>query len=207
VPEITLLDVADPPELWAGLGFALVDGCCWVSDICLRLGTGGAGVVGWQLTDAVGLAELPVASGPVPAPPTPIVHPNGVVGLDHLVIATPDLPRTIAALTAHGLPLRRTREAGTPEQPFTQAFFRTERTILEVVGSEPAQAGSARFWGLAFTVADLNATVEYLGDRIRPAKQAVQAGRRIASLDRATGSTVPIAFMSERPAASARPAD
>lgn len=206
--DIDLLDVADAPELWSGLGFTVADGCCWVSDICFRLGADGRGVTGWQLADGDGLTEFPLAPGEGPPPPLSTVHPNGVIGLDHLVLTTPDLPRTIAALTDRGLPLRRTRDAGTPEQPLTQAFFRTGRTVLEVLGSEPAQPGEAQFWGLAFTVRDIDTTVAFLGDRVRPPKVAVQPGRRIATLDRAVGSTVPIAFMSERPpSTSVRPAD
>jgi hypothetical protein len=93
--------------------------------------------------------------------------------------------------------LRRTREAGRAEQPRRQAFFRLGGTIVEVVGSPTASGpGPAEFWGLAFTVADLDATVEFLGDRLHPAADAVQPGRRIATLAPAGGSTVPLAFMS-----------
>jgi hypothetical protein len=69
--------------------------------------------------------------------------------------------------------------------------------ILEVVGPpQPTEDGPARFFGLAWTVADLDATAAYLGDRLHPAKEAVQKGRRIATLDRTAGSTVAHAFMS-----------
>ncbi|HEX3795425.1 MAG TPA: VOC family protein [Acidimicrobiales bacterium] len=205
MPEIALLDVADRPQLWVHLGFSVIAGCCWVSDICFRLGAAGRGVTGWTLegADANGLDEFPSAHGAVPEAPATSgsdpasPHPNGVSALDHLVIAAPDLPRTIAALETLGLALRRTRDAGSKEQPLTQAFFRTGRTILEVVGSEPARPGPTQFWGLAFTTTDFDATVEFLGDQVRPPKAAVQSGRRIATLDRAVGSTVPIAFMSE----------
>ncbi|MBV9662995.1 MAG: glyoxalase, partial [Actinobacteria bacterium] len=61
---------------------------------------------------------------------------------------------------------------------------------------DPTGDGPARFYGLAFTVADLDATAAYLGDRLRPAKDAVQPGRRIATLDKSAGSSVAIAFMS-----------
>ena len=48
-------------------------------------------------------------------------------------------------------------------------------------------------------MADLDATARYLGDRLHPAKGAVQPGRRIATLDRGAGSTVAMAFMSPGP--------
>jgi hypothetical protein len=76
--------------------------------------------------------------------------------------------------------------------------------IVEVIGApEPAEGTAGRpagFFGLAFTVTDLDATAAWLGPRLHPAKDAVQPGRRIATLDRAAGSTVAIAFMSPGPA-------
>lgn len=195
--EIASLTVGDPPELWSHLGFVIDHGASWVSGIRHQLGDVGRGVVTWTLRDADGLAELPLGEGdPPPNRPTP-AHPNGVIALDHVVIGTPDLARTIAAFESAGIRLRRTRDAGTPDRPTLQAFFRLGETIAEVVGPPAGSSpGPARFYGLAFTVADLDATARFLGERLRPAKDAVQPGRRIATLDRAVGSTVPLAFMS-----------
>ncbi len=68
---------------------------------------------------------------------------------------------------------------------------------MEVVGSPTtAGPGPARFYGLAFTVDDLTTTADLLGPRLRPARDAVQSGRRIATLDWAAGSTIAMAFMS-----------
>jgi hypothetical protein len=116
-----------------------------------------------------------------------------VTALDHLVISTPNLGRTIENFEAAGLELRRTRDAGR----IHQAFFKVGEVILEVIGPpQPSGEGPARFWGLAWTVADLDATAAYFGDRLHAAKDAVQKGRRIATLDKAAGSTVAHAFMS-----------
>ena len=194
--EIALFAVADRAELWSDLGFVVDDGASWVSGICHRLNSPGKGVTGWELRDGDRIDELPAAHADSPAPrPTPD-HPNGVVALDHVVVATPDLDRTIAALESGGVRLRRTRDTGTAERPTRQAFFKMGETIVEVVGpGSGSSSGPAGFYGLAFTVADLDATARFLGDRLRPAKDAVQPGRRIATLDRAVGSTVPLAFM------------
>jgi hypothetical protein len=82
-----------------------------------------------------------------------------------------------------------------------QGFFKHGAVVLEVIGpAQPAGDGPARLWGLAFTVADLDATAVFLGDRLHPPKDAVQEGRRIATVDKSAGSTVPIAFMSGMPA-------
>jgi hypothetical protein len=199
VAEIASLVVADPPGLWSELGFLVAGQACWISGICHELGAPGRGVVAWALRGADGFSELPVArSAPLVAHPTPD-HPNGVIALDHVVITTADLSRTISAFEAAGMMLRGTRDAGAPEQPMKQAFFKLGETIAEVVGpvatSRPEQA---RFYGLAFTVADLDVTAAFLGERLRPARNAVQTGRRIATLDSVAGSTTRLAFMSPR---------
>jgi hypothetical protein len=81
-----------------------------------------------------------------------------------------------------------------------QAFFKLGEVILELVGpKEPSGDGALRFYGLAWTVRDLDATAAFLGDRLKPAKDAVQPGRRIATLASTAGSTVPHAFMSPEP--------
>ena len=179
------LTVGDPPEAWSALGFALEPdgaGAC-VSGVRFVLDAAtGPGIHDWSLAPADGES----GGGP---------HPNGVVALDHLVLSTPDLGRTIEELEAMGMDLRRVRDAGGGRQ---QAFFKLGAVVLEVVGPEaPTGDGPFRFFGLAWTVRDLDATASFLGPRLRPAKDAVQPGRRIATLDKdAGGSSVPMAFMS-----------
>ena len=194
---LSSLVVADPAELWRDLGFVVGDDGCWIDGTTVQLGGPPDGVTGWTVTGAGGLDELPVARAvALAAEPTP-VHPNGVTALDHIVVSTPDLARTIAAFETAGIGLRRTREIGREPHAMTQAFFKLDNTIVEVVGSaRDVRPGPARFFGLAFTVEDLDATASLLGALLRPAKDAVQRGRRIATLDHAAGSTVPIAFMS-----------
>jgi hypothetical protein len=55
-----------------------------------------------------------------------------------------------------------------------------------------------RFWGLTLVVDDLDAAAARLGDRVGPVKDAVQKGRRIATLRREAGLGVPVALMSPR---------
>jgi hypothetical protein len=204
VTELAALDIADSAELWQDLGFRVEDGACRISGVSHRLGAPGRGVVSWALRGGDQLSELPVGPAPQPEPePLPQyipTHPNGVIGLDHVVVATPDLGRTIASFEAAGLTLRRLREAGSPEHPLQQAFFKLGHIVIEVAGPPtPSGTGPASFYGLAFTVVDLAQTAEVLGDRLRPAKVAVQSGRMIATLDWSAGSTVPLAFMSPKP--------
>jgi catechol 2,3-dioxygenase-like lactoylglutathione lyase family enzyme len=198
VHELLALHIADPAELWHDLGFAVQDGACHVDGICHQLGAPGRGVVAWSLRGTNGLSEL--ATEPAPTQPkTGATHRNGVTALDHVVVTTPDLARTVAAFESAGLALRRTRDTGSEAQPITQAFFKLGPVVIEVVGP-PSPSGSepATFWGLTFTVADLDATAAFLGPQLRPIKEAVQQGRRIATLHRDAGSSVPMAFMSRR---------
>ena len=123
-------------------------------------------------------------------------HPNGAIGLDHVVVTTPDFDRTSAALAAAGMPLRRVREA---PGGFRQGFRRLGPAILELVEARDAPPGPADFWGLVVIVSDLDALAERLGDRLGAAKPAVQPGRRIATLRSSAGLGEPIAFMTPEP--------
>jgi hypothetical protein len=117
------------------------------------------------------------------------------------VVATPDVGRTVAALAATGMVLRRERRGGPPERPLHQAFFRHGEAVVEVAGPpEPDGAGPARLWGLTVTCADLDALAARLGSRLGTVRPAVQPGRRIATLRPGAGSSVPLAFMSPPPA-------
>jgi hypothetical protein len=179
------------------MGFVVDDDTTWVGGVGHRLGHSGTGVVGWTLRGIDRFDEVPTQLNGGTAPPlAQPSHPNGAVALDHVVISTPQLDRTVAAFEHGGMPLRRTRQAGTAAHPMTQAFFKISGVVVEIVGPSGDAEGATRFWGLTFTVSDLDATAEFLGEHLRPIRPAVQSGRRIATLDRSVGSTVPIAFMS-----------
>ena len=113
------------------------------------------------------------------------------------MLASSDIERTTAALAAIGVEPRRTRDTTAGDAPLRQRFFRMG-AIIELVGPpEPdAGGGPARFWGLALVTDDMDATAAHLGDRISAPKDAVQPGRRIATVrTRDLGITVPVAFM------------
>lgn len=205
---LAALDIADPADVWTELGFSVGPGpATTVGATTYSFGSGRKGISAWRVAGLgpnVEIDGLPVAEDrPVP-PVRPAPHPNGVVALDHIVVLTPDHGRTIAAIEATGLPLKRVRDTNTYGTPARQGFFRLDDgVILEIVGpAEPMGDGPPRFYGLAFTVVDLDETAAYLGERLRPAKDAVQPGRRIATLDKSAGSTVAIAFMTPEPATS-----
>lgn len=198
--ELAALSIGDPTELWESLGFTVESDTCHISGVGHILGGSGKGVLDWGLrgTDVAEIDGLRIGMPPLPAQPTPI-HANTVIGFDHLVMTSSNMARTIAGFEDAGIECRRVRDAGRGIQ---QAFFRLGEVILELAGpAEGAGDGPPSLFGLAYTVADLGATAGYLGDRLRPAKDAVQSGRQIATLDRGAGSSVAIAFMSPDPRA------
>jgi hypothetical protein len=199
------LTVADLPDVWSALGFEVDGDTCVLGDVRIRLvgPDAGRGLSGWSLrgvktTELDGLATALSDRQPPSEPPA---HPNGIAGLDHVVAITPALERTVAALEGAGLDLRRIREEPTPAGAPRQAFFRLGANILEVV-QEPAEATElaggdrpAFFWGLAFVAPNLDATVAGLGDRVSEIRDAIQPGRRIATLRRSAGLAVPVALI------------
>jgi hypothetical protein len=199
------LVVADRPGAWRDCGFEVDGDVCVVGDTRIRLvgGEAGDGLTGWSLRgiEAAELDGLPTGRSDRPPPAEAPLHPNGVTALDHVVAISSDLDRSVAALGEAGLDLRRIREEPTPAGAPRQAFFRLGSVILEVVQAPPEaieRTGGGRpafFWGLAFVAPDLEATVASLGDRVSAARDAVQPGRRIATLRRAAGLTVPIALI------------
>lgn len=204
--SVTLAEllVADPPEAWRAAGFTVDDdGDCRVGSVRIRLlgGAGGGGVVGW------GLAGLPserteVDGVPTSAPdavaPRPADHPNGTTHIDHVVLVTPDLARTVAALGGIGLEARRERDGELSGQPMRQVFYRLGEVILEVVGAPGAAGeGPATIWGLTHAVVDIDDAAALLGEHTSPVKDAVQPGRRITTLrTRELGISVRTALIS-----------
>ena len=194
-PEIAALVLGDAPHLWQRLGFTVTGAGDEIvlGGMRLCLGADGEGIVGWSLrnltsSDLDGLPATPAADWP----PKPVEHPNTASAVDHVVALTPDFDRTVGKLRDAGLDYRRTREAGGGAR---QAFFVLGSCLLELGG--PAD-GDVRFWGLTLVVDDLDAAAERLGDKLGAVKDAVQPGRRIATLRPEAGVGLPVAFMSPR---------
>jgi hypothetical protein len=207
--EITL---ADDPQRWQALGFAVSDGTLMLGTVRVVLAgrAAGRGILSWSLCQLTStqLDGLPtVASTPTSSlgeARAPAAHPNGIMAIDHVVAMSPQLDRSVSALQAAGLDLRRIREQPTPAGAPRQAFFRLGEVILELVqepeeivaGRADGDSGPARFWGLALLSEDLDRTVERLSSHSSEIRAAVQAGRRIATLRRSAGLAIPVAVMS-----------
>ncbi len=205
------LVVGDPPEAWVDAGFAVdPDGVCRIGGVAVRLDPEqGRGIRRWSLrgidADTVvdGIPTAATDAGTGPGQP-PAIHPNGVLRIDHLVVASSDGDRTAGALAALGLEARRTRDDDTSYgMPMRQTFFRLGEVILELIAPQEALDGSApgaRFYGLALDVEDLDALAGRYGPCLGRIKDAVQPGRRIATLRRRDlGLSAAIAFMTPGP--------
>ena len=208
-PTIDEILVGDPPEAWEAAGYTVdADGTCRIGAVRVRLvgRDGGKRILGWSLRDVPAAAlegdrldGLPTTRSAA-APSEPAAHPNGAAYIDHVVLLSPDLGRTTAALAEVGLEPRGERETDTYGAPMRQVFFRLGEVILELIGGPDPGEGDPGFFGLAVTVDDLDATAQLLGDHLGAAKDAVQEGRRIATLrHRELGMSVATAFMSPEP--------
>lgn len=202
--------VGDPREAWEAAGFTVDDDhTCRIGTVRVRLvgRDGGKRILGWSLRDApvARLADGAVDGLRTTASDAPLAeaatHANGATHIDHVVLLSPDLARTTAALGALGVEQRGERDTDTYGAPMRQIFFRLGEVILELVGQpEAADEGDPGFFGLAITVADLDAAAEQLGDHLGTIKDAVQDGRQIATLrHRDLGMSVATALMSPEP--------
>lgn len=192
-PALATLALADPPDRWRALGFAVgEDGRFTLGGVGIGLGSPGQGITGWVVTGAPGLDAALGLVGPEAAPAGPeapaapggggpAAHPNGAVGLDHIVVTVADFDATAAALEHAGLPFRRVRQAS---DTVRQGFRRFGPAILEVV--EVSGADASAFWGLVVIVPDLAALA---------ARPAVQPGRHIAPVTRSAGLSTRLAFI------------
>ena len=199
-PALARLATGDGPAAWEAVGFAVADGAVQVGSVAIDLTGEGEGLTGWTLRGVAPQAHRNVDGLPTAfredAPAAAPEHPNGATRLDHVVVFTPDLERTLGALREAGFEVRRTRDAGTPQRPMRQAFLWAGDVILEVGGPpEPSGDGPAALWGLVVVVPDLDATAQHLGAHLGTPRDAVQPGRRIATVRRESGVTVPLAFI------------
>lgn len=184
-------------EPWTALGFTARGITIPFSNgavECAGLGEG-SGVLALRVAGVdqeVSLDGVQVLHGHAPLPA--VEHVNGGHELDHVVIMTPSLEATSAAVEELlGLPLRRVRETESVRQAFHR--FPDRGCIIEIVESDRVER--AALWGVVVTADDLDAFVARAGpERVGDARPAVQPGRRIATVRTAAGLPCPVAVMS-----------
>ncbi len=203
--KVAALRIGGEPERWRKLGFDVRgdgrgDGVAMLGSVRLELlpdAKRGAieswALEGTDIPDSIdGLrADAGGCGGPEAA------HPNGAIAIDHVVVMTPSLERTSAAFADAGVECRRVRETGSGVR---QGFFLVEELLVEVVegASKLEPDAPARFWGITVWVSDIDRAADLLADDLGEVKDAVQPGRRIATVRREASDGLPLALITQR---------
>lgn len=153
------------------LGLETTDAGAHVGGVTLELAQG-SGILGLDLDGAPADTTLPLVDV-TELPPSS--HPLGATAVDHVVVLCGDVRAAIASL---GTSPRRLDE----RDGRLYGFVVAETALLEFVGPIEADDRPPRPWGLAFTVSDLDAAADLLGEGCSRPKDAVQPGRRIATV-------------------------
>jgi hypothetical protein len=172
---LVALECADDPAAWAALGLP--------ADF-IEFVDHGTGLTGWILS-----GDGPPAIDGIPTSWTQEVPDGSFLHLDHVVVMTDDVERTVAAMVDAGADERRRKRP--PEVPVPMAFVKLGDAVIEVAQG----GGPTRLWGLTVVVDDLDRLDPAL---VGPAKDAVQPGRRIATVRREAGLQTAVAFMTPR---------
>lgn len=202
--QLLAIEIADAPDAWEEAGFSVdTSGSLRLGRTVLRMSGEGGGIVGWSLDGVAVTIDGIVAVDPPPGDATtavPSIHPNGISRIDHLVLRTGHLARTLAALESVGLEPRGGRTTTNYGSPMRQVFLWAGDVIIELIGpddDEPTTDEETTFLGLALVADDLHATAEHMGNLLGAPKDAVQHGRRIAGVRGSqVGISVPLAVMS-----------
>lgn len=197
-PTIAGLRIAADPAAWRAFGVPLDDaGRLAVGGITLAVSPPAeeTGLTGWAWRGVPADADLdgiPLTDEAGGAPEDP--GPLALEAVDHVVVATGDLDRTVAAFDGAGLDRRRVRDAG----QMRQAFYLAGAALVEVVAPAEADGSPARLWGITFVSGDLDGAADACGPLLGEIRDAVQPGRRIATARREAGLGVPVALMTPR---------
>lgn len=210
-PHLAGIRLPDPAADWQALGFHVEQGLIHFGSVLVRVGASEPEAA-WTVQrskpadlqnaqpgsqsaapapldiDGIAIATPAIeftreAQCTTATPPTP--HPNGISTIDHVVVMTPDLDRTLHSLDSHGLTVERIREAEIMGQPVRQAFVWLGEVIAEFVGPQipkPHEVAPSKIWGLALVAEDFDATLATLRERCGRPRPAVQKGRRIATI-------------------------
>ena len=197
------LTVGDRPEAWRAIGFDVDDDRITVGGVTVELvGDGGdRGLLAWSLDPAAGGDVDGLAHRHAPDAMQERTHRNGVTAVDHVVVGTPRLERTLQALAAVELHPRRVVD-GLRGGDRAYAFLLLGTCVLEVIGPRDHDAGRtpapARFMGLAFVADGLDAVTALDGVAGAP-RDAIQPGRRIVTLRTTEHDvSVPVAVLTPR---------
>ncbi|MCB1255926.1 MAG: hypothetical protein KDB26_02410 [Microthrixaceae bacterium] len=209
-PQLTSVAIGDAPGPWSSAGFGVDDsGAVHLGSTILDLQGGDGGFLGLSFEPALDTSDLDGI--PLFAPPPRYTdfntarprNPNGIVTIDHIVVATTNCDESIASFEQAGFSQRGERLTESFGMPTRQTFFWAGQVIVELIGpveTDPTKQGPTKIFGLALVSEDFDTTIEWLGDLAGKPRRAIQPGRRIATIrTRELGISVPIAVMSPHP--------
>lgn len=181
---------ADMELAFTELGFDISpEGIVQVGDVQIVAESAAAGPLGLTSWTFLGPRDEKLRLDVRTAPPTFLVttrpepvpgsHPNGVSGIDHVVLMVPALETAIAGLEEHvDAKLRRRGEI----RGFAAAFMRAGGTVLEIIGMTSLDA--PHIWGIAFAVDDIEkcvACIREKGGEVGHIQPALQGGQIASS--------------------------
>ena len=192
--RLVQLTVGGSSQLWQRVGLSFDDHqTCQVGQVTLRLDQDvSLGHLGWAFDPIIssidGIPSTPRVSASELRPPDHQL-------VDHVVVMTDSLERTSSAIEeCTGLELRRIRDASNGVR---QAFHRSGEVVIEVV--QTPSVTEPHLWGFVLVTHPFDEVVSQLGENVvSPPKDALQPGRRIATVRRELGLGVNVALISPR---------
>ncbi len=201
------LVIGDDADSWRAAGFSVDGNHLTLGKVVVEFAgsKGQRGVLGWKLAGVEATVEsIPTITGENSLPTEVKARPsniNKIFAIDHVVVESKNVDRTVAAFAEVGMVERRSATMMTPMGERRQSFLWAGRVIIEVIGPlQPEHAdldGEASIWGLALVSSNLQTTSHVLDAHLSEPKDAVQPGRKIATMrTKELDISVPIVVMS-----------
>ncbi len=188
-PVLDRLDLPGTADAWQRCGFAIERQGFVAGAIAIRVGEREDAEAAWGFSTPSGgtdeLCGIAFADQAIRRATSDHPHPhqNGVVAVDHVVVASDRPAATRADFEAAGFEPRRPATRGSGENERSEVFFWSGSTLIELVGPVP-EAGDglprATIWGVTFVVNDIAALSRLEGSPVGDPRSAVQPGRQIA---------------------------
>ena len=203
--------IGDDPSAWRAAGFDVLGNELRLGKVVIELvgSAGQRGFHGWAIDGVTtDIEHIPRIQDPPEQQTEALAETssssslNAIFAIDHVVVTTNDVARTVASFERVGLQERRTTTTSTPMGERRQSFLWAGRVIIEVIGPVDAELadrndGHASIWGLALVASNLQVTSQVLDSALSEPRDAVQPGRKIATMrTKELDISVPIVVMS-----------
>ena len=205
LPKLKRLFVANPPHVWESMGFKIVGNQVQLGNVIIQLVEKVCvcnPVVGWDWENLVAskpshIDGIPLLNDKVDNVTEDVQHMNNSIAVDHVVLKTFNVEKTIKCMNEIGLEVR--KRVVHQSKGMEQVFFKAENTILEVISSLEASNSvqDSYIWGITFVTSDIITLHKNLEGSTKVPYDAVQIGRKFTTLDNLKhGTKVRIAFIS-----------